>query len=258
MKWMRHVTLSHGLWQTSCEYGSYTASNSWYRDFTEEVPLTACCCKITWEPSTSTSSWLSFAGSNHAAIFPIPPRYPLFWRLEDHSWRADPVGKEAVRRHDPHRFLPQRLCPHWPAALYGQPEAEVCAFSNQRQRHQQHQQHRRRCERLPAGSQLHSCAQHHVQLDRVHQRWAYVKQGSRLMSGLTRVKLAPWVRLWLCHMHGGSGVGGGLAGGGGGAPAAAVIRSDRNGWKHRLCSLTRARRRTQQMLQIIGATTKPS
>lgn len=42
-----------------------------------------------------------------------------------------------------------------------------------------------------------------------------------------------------------------------GALAAAVMRSDRNGRKQRLCSLTRAGGRMRQMLQIIGATTKP-
>lgn len=101
--------------------------------------------------------------------------HPLFLRLEDHRWRSDPVGKEAVRCHDPHRFLPQRLCPHWPAALHGQPEAEVRALSNQQQCHQRHQQHRRRhyvCGKFP-GTQWHSFAKHHrdsIQLDGVHQR----------------------------------------------------------------------------------------
>lgn len=111
--------------------------------------------------------------------FPIPPPTPtpLFLRFEDHRWGTDPVSKEAVRRHDPHRFLPQRLCPHRPAALHGQPEAEVRAFPNQQQCHQQHQQHRRwhdACQRFSAGSQRHRFHKHHgdaLQLDGVHQQW---------------------------------------------------------------------------------------
>lgn len=111
-----------------------------------------------------------------SAIFPTPTPPSLFLRLEDHSWGSDPVGKEAVRCHDPHRFLPQCLCPHWPAALHGQSEAEVRALSNQQQCHQRHQQH---CQRhyvygRSPGTQCHSFTKHYrdsIQLDGVHQRW---------------------------------------------------------------------------------------
>lgn len=58
-------------------------------------------------------------------------------------------------------------------------------------------------------------------------------------------------------MRGGSGGGRRLSRGREGALAAAVIRSDRNGCKPRLCSLTMAGGRMRQMLQIIAATTKP-
>ena len=56
-------------------------------------------------------------------------------RLEDHRRRTDPVGEEAVRRHDPHCVLPQRLRSHRSAALHGQPKAEVCAHARQQQHH---------------------------------------------------------------------------------------------------------------------------
>lgn len=60
-------------------------------------------------------------------MFPPPPPHSPFDRVEDHRWSSDPVCEEAVRRDDSHRVLPQRLRPDRPAALYGQPEAEVCA-----------------------------------------------------------------------------------------------------------------------------------
>lgn len=183
IKWMRYVTFSCCLSKIStdqCEYGSYIASSSLYRDFQHRSPWLLAVVRLLFSISSLyicklTDCWGCRQSSFPYFPHPTPP-HPLFLRFEDHSWCTDPVGKEAVRRHDPHRFLPQCLCPHRPAALHGQPEAEVRAFSNQQQCHQQHQQHRRRrdvCRQFSAGAQLHGFVQQHgdaVQLDGVHQR----------------------------------------------------------------------------------------
>lgn len=47
-------------------------------------------------------------------------------RPEDDRGRSDPVGEEAGGRDDPHRVLPERLRPHRPAAVHGEPAAEMC------------------------------------------------------------------------------------------------------------------------------------
>lgn len=46
-------------------------------------------------------------------------------RPEDHRGRSDPVGEEAGRRDDPDGLLSQRLRSHRPAALHGEPAAEM-------------------------------------------------------------------------------------------------------------------------------------
>lgn len=60
--------------------------------------------------------------------------YLISHRSEDHCWRFDPVGEEAVRCDDPHRVLPQCLCPHWSAALHGKSAAQVCHLAHQHHR----------------------------------------------------------------------------------------------------------------------------
>ena len=50
-------------------------------------------------------------------------------RAEDHRGGPDPVGEKALGRDDPHRLLPERLCPGGAAALHGKPAAEVCALA---------------------------------------------------------------------------------------------------------------------------------
>lgn len=50
-------------------------------------------------------------------------------RAEDDRGGSDPVSEEALGRDDPHGFLPERLRPHRPPALHGQPPAEVCAVA---------------------------------------------------------------------------------------------------------------------------------
>lgn len=83
----------------------------------------------------------------------LPPSPSFLPRLENHRRRTDPVGKEAVGRHDPHRVLPERLRPHRPAALHGQPETEVRAHASEQQQQQRH--HRRRDD-----VQLHPAERH--------------------------------------------------------------------------------------------------
>lgn len=82
--------------------------------------------------------------------------YLISHRSEDHCWRFDPVGEEAVRCDDPHRVLPQCLCPHWSAALHGKSAAQVC--------HLAHQHHRN----VPR-YQWQPC----IQLARVHHEWEW-------------------------------------------------------------------------------------
>ena len=48
-----------------------------------------------------------------------------FFRPEDHRGRPDPVGEEALRRHDPDRVLSERVRAHRAAALHGQPAEQV-------------------------------------------------------------------------------------------------------------------------------------
>ena len=50
---------------------------------------------------------------------------PLAPRPEDHRGSSHPVGEEAGGRDDPHCVLPECLRSHRPAALHGQPAAEV-------------------------------------------------------------------------------------------------------------------------------------
>ncbi len=78
-----------------------------------------------------------------------------YLRSEDHCWRFDPVGEEAVRCDDPHRFLPQCLCPHWSAALHGKSAAKVCHLAHQHNRN------------IPG--QWHPC----IQLGWVHHEWQW-------------------------------------------------------------------------------------
>lgn len=54
-------------------------------------------------------------------------------RAEDDCGGSDPVGEEALGCDDPHGFLSERLRPHRPPALHGQPPAEVCAVASPQQ-----------------------------------------------------------------------------------------------------------------------------
>lgn len=47
-------------------------------------------------------------------------------RPEDHRGCFDSVSKEAVGRDDPDRLLPERVRANRPAAVHGEPAAEVC------------------------------------------------------------------------------------------------------------------------------------
>lgn len=63
--------------------------------------------------------------------------YVCAWHLfrpEDHCGRPNPVCEEAVGRDDPYRLLPERLCPHWPAAVHGKPAPEVRGLADQHDR----------------------------------------------------------------------------------------------------------------------------
>lgn len=55
-------------------------------------------------------------------------------RPEDHCGRPDPVCEEAFGCDDPYRLLPERLCPHRPPALHGQPAPQVRDLANQQHR----------------------------------------------------------------------------------------------------------------------------
>lgn len=55
-------------------------------------------------------------------------------RSKDHRWRLDPVSEEAVGCDDPHRVLSQRVRPHRPPALHGEPAAQVCLLAHQHHR----------------------------------------------------------------------------------------------------------------------------
>lgn len=90
----------------------------------KQLHLTGHMRKLVWQlvGANHASSFLSLPISLFASVYllSISLSVSLLIRPKDHRRRPDPVGKEAVGRHDPHRFLPQRLRPHWPAALYGQ------------------------------------------------------------------------------------------------------------------------------------------
>ena len=53
-------------------------------------------------------------------------------RPEDHRGRPDPVGEEALRRHDPDRVLSERVRAHRAAALHGQPAEQMLAVAPER------------------------------------------------------------------------------------------------------------------------------
>uniref|UniRef100_A0A3P8UMP1 Sodium voltage-gated channel alpha subunit 8 n=1 Tax=Cynoglossus semilaevis TaxID=244447 RepID=A0A3P8UMP1_CYNSE len=65
---------------------------------------------------------------------PSIENYLCHSRPEDHRWRPDPVCEEALGCDDPHRLLPERLRPHRPPTLHGQPAPQVCVLAHQHHR----------------------------------------------------------------------------------------------------------------------------
>lgn len=65
----------------------------------------------------------------HDEFNPITPA-----RFEDHRGCVVPVSEEALRCDDPHRLLPQRLCPYRATAVYGPFETKMYLESSEHHR----------------------------------------------------------------------------------------------------------------------------